>query len=148
VLSDLNAVVADGDPLVGVNSQTVNVSGGQGSANLGTFALGAYDVVCDIDADGMYYAGTDLVARARRFHACFTIQDANSGNDIIGQVCSDRHGNYRDVFDPNATDPAIRDVFAWIFVTRAVVGPAPRSAYASTWSTTKRPGPTETHSWM
>lgn len=114
VLSDLNANLADQDTLAGT-SVTVTVASGEGLATLGAaFAVGAYDVICDIDGDGKYDKGSDLISRAERFRPCFTVQSLNSGSDIIGQVCSDRHGNYRDFFDPNATDQSIRDVFAWI----------------------------------
>lgn len=113
VVSDGNAVLQDGDTLVGT-TKTITVADGTGTVNLGQYGLAAYDVICDIDKDGEFTRGTDLISRARRHHACFTIQNTNSGNDIIGQVCADKNGNYRDVFDPNATDRSIRDVWAWI----------------------------------
>lgn len=113
VVSDLNAVIENGDAVSGT-SVSVTVASGVGTASLGTFSSGQYDLVCDIDGDGVYDAGSDLLARPGRFRPCFTIQDANSGNDIVGQVCSDHLGNYRDVFDPNADDADIRDVWAWI----------------------------------
>lgn len=113
VSSDLNAQYADGDTLVGTNV-SVTVASGVGSANLGTYALGQYDVVCDLNGNGKYNKGTDLISRSPRFDPCFTIQNANTGSDIIGQVCSDKNGNYKDIFDPNATDSTIRDVWAWI----------------------------------
>ncbi|MBF0105476.1 MAG: hypothetical protein HQM16_09145 [Deltaproteobacteria bacterium] len=111
--SDLGTAMADGDTLSGTTT-SVTVSSGVGLASMGTFASGQYDVICDLNANGLYDEASDLVARPGRFRPCFTIQSVNSGNDIIGQVCADRHGNYRDVFDPDATDSDIRDVWAWI----------------------------------
>ncbi len=116
VMSDQNTLLADGDAISGT-SVTVTVASGVGTTSMGSFASGIYDVVCDINGNGTYNAGTDLLSRPGRFRPCFTIQDENSGNDIIGQICSDRNGNYRDVFDPDATDSDIRDVFAWISPT-------------------------------
>jgi len=113
VFSDLNAAVADQDTLAGT-TVSVTVASGEGSVTMGTFGSGQYDVVCDIDADGRFDASGDIISRSGRFRPCFTIQEVNSGNDIIGQICADRRGNYRDIFDPNATDTDIRDVFAWI----------------------------------
>ncbi len=114
VVADLSAPLAENDPLPGIGGVAVTVSGGSGLAALGAYPPGTYDVVCDIDDDGFYVPGTDLISRAARFHPCFTSQEPNSGNDIVGQVCSDINGNYRDIFDPNATDYSIRDVWAWI----------------------------------
>ncbi len=114
VVSDLNSQLDDQDTLAGT-STPVTVVSGEGTASFGSsFAVGAYDVICDIDGDGKYDRGDDLISRAARFRPCFTIQAANSGNDIIGQICSDRSGNYRDIFDPDADDSTIRDVWAWI----------------------------------
>lgn len=113
VVSDLGTPVENGDLLSGT-ATSVTVASGTGTASIGSFSSGQYDVICDVDADGSYDAGFDLRARPGRFRPCFTIQETNSGNDIIGQICSDRNGNYRDIFDPNATDSDIRDVFAWI----------------------------------
>ncbi len=113
VVSDLNTTIADQDILAG-STVSVTVASGEGSVTMGTFGSGQYDVVCDIDADGRFDAIGDIISRPGRFNPCFTIQEVNSGNDIIGQICADRRGNYRDIFDPNATDTDIRDVFAWI----------------------------------
>lgn len=113
VVSDLAADVEDQERLSGA-STNVTVTGGVGLAAVGSFSSGQYDVICDIDSDGLFDSATDLKSRPGRFLPCFTIQSPNSGNHIFGQVCSDRHGNYRDIFDPNATDESIRDVWAWI----------------------------------
>ncbi len=117
VSSDSSTQLVDQSTLVGTQASVI-VAGGVGTGLLGTGATfgssGAYDVVCDLDADGLYDKGSDLISRAKRFNACFTVQSANSGGDIIGQICSDRFGNYRDIFDPDATEDAIRDVWAWI----------------------------------
>lgn len=113
VVSDLNTPVTNGDTLAGT-SVSVTVASGTGLAAIGTYSSGQYDLVCDINANATYDAGTDLIARPGRFRPCFTIQEHNTGNDIVGQICSDRNGNYRDIFDPSATDTDIRDVFAWI----------------------------------
>ena len=114
VVSDLNSQLADQDTLAGTPA-LATVASGEGTVSLGSaFALGAYDVICDVDGDGKFDRGSDVISRASRFRPCFTVQSANSGNDIIGQICSDRNGNYRDIFDPNADDASIRDVWAWI----------------------------------
>ncbi len=113
VRDDLFDTLADGDVLAGPQ-HVVAVSGGSGVVSLGTYDTGAYDVVCDLNANNQFDVASDVIARPGRFHACFTIQNANTGDAIVGQICADRNGNYRDVFDPNATDTAIRDVFAWI----------------------------------
>jgi uncharacterized protein YfaP (DUF2135 family) len=114
VLSDLNPVLEDGDTL-GQVTATVSVSAGEGQADLGIYGnLGVYDLVLDLNDNGSFDAGTDLISRRPRFHPAFTIQNANSGSAIIGQICADRNGNYRDVFDPNALDPAVRDMWAYI----------------------------------
>lgn len=113
VLSDLNAALENEETLAGTPF-AVTVSSGTGLTSMGAFSSGQYDVVCDLDANGEYDAGSDLLARPGRFRPCFTIQEVNSGDHIVGQVCSDRNGNYRDVFDPNADDSDIRDVWAWI----------------------------------
>ncbi len=114
VISDLNPVLETGDSLGQVKT-TVSVTGGAGQADLGVYgSLGVYDIVVDINANETFDATSDLISRRPRFHPGFTIQDANSGNAIIGQICADRNGNYRDVFDPDALDPAVRDMWAYI----------------------------------
>jgi hypothetical protein len=118
-VSDNGAALQDGNTLAGVAQGTITVVNGKGTVALGSSFSSlppnnAYDVVCDIDKDGKFTRSKDLISRPRRFNACFTIQAAHSGNDIIGQICADRNGNYRDVFDPNAADGNIRDVWAWI----------------------------------
>jgi uncharacterized protein YfaP (DUF2135 family) len=114
VLSDLNPVLEDQDSL-GQVTTTVTVSSGEGRADLGIYdSLGVYDIILDLDGDGLFDAGTDLISRRPRFHPAFTIQNANSGNVIVGQICADRHGNYRDIFDPSALDPSIRDMWGYI----------------------------------
>lgn len=113
VVSDLAAVLADGDA-IGAPAAAVVVSGGTGTADLGTYAVGAYDLVVDVDGNGTFEAATDLISRRERFRAGFTVQTANSGGAIVGQVCADRNGNYRDVFDPNAAESSIRDMWAYI----------------------------------
>lgn len=116
VLSDLSAQLED-QAALGGTAVSATVTSGVGLVNLGTgssFGLGPFDVVCDLNGNGKYDRGADLMARPERYRACFSVQNVNSGGDIVGQICSDRRGNYRDVFDPNATDVDIRDVFAWI----------------------------------
>lgn len=113
VVADLAAVLDDGDALSG-SPQAVAVSNGTGTVALGTFALGPYDLVLDVNRNGTFEPAVDLISRRERFRAGFTIQNANSGLPIVGQICSDRNGNYRDVFDPNAADPGIRDMWAYI----------------------------------
>ena len=113
VISDLNSVLADGDSL-GLIAGQVTVQNGEGLASIGGFSLGAYDIIVDIDGNGLFDVGTDLISRRPRFHPAFTIQNANSGDAIIGQICADRYGNYRDVFDPNAQDSSIRDMWGYI----------------------------------
>lgn len=114
VISDLNPVLETGDSL-GQVAATVTVSDGTGRADLGVYSnLGVYDIILDATGNGTFDATSDLISRRPRFHPAFTIQDANSGNAIYGQICADRNGNYRDVFDPDALDPAVRDMWAYI----------------------------------
>ncbi|MFH1263774.1 MAG: hypothetical protein V1495_10090 [Pseudomonadota bacterium] len=120
VVSDNGAPLQEDETLSGVAQGSVTVTSGKGTVSLGssfssTPPNNAYDVVCDIDGNGKFNRAKDLISRPRRFNACFTVQRANAAtSDITGQICADRNGNYRDVFDPNATDTSIRDVWAWI----------------------------------
>lgn len=114
VISDLNPVLENGDAL-GQITRTVSVTGSGGQADLGIYSsLGAYDIIVDMNANGTFEVASDIISRRPRFHPAFTIQDANSGNAIIGQIFADRKGNYRDVFDPDALDSDIRDMWAYI----------------------------------
>lgn len=101
VVSDLAVALADGGGLPDPTTN-VTVSGGQGIANLSTFAEGSWDVVVDVDDDGLFRSGTDLVSRHRRLHACFSVQGPNVAAPLIEQIGADRNGNHRQVFDPAA----------------------------------------------
>ncbi len=135
VVSDLGVVLADGGGLPDA-ATNVTVTGGLGIANLGMagtmpFTSGAFDVVVDLNDDGLYTHGTDLISRHRRLHACINVQAANTGNPLVTQIGADRNGNHRQVFDPvEAQAEPVTDVYA-----RATAGEA--SAVQSTLGVTK-----------
>ena len=113
VLSDSNAVLKDGDLLVG-EPFSAEVAEGSGFLSLGLYLSGSYDVVVDIDNNDVFDQAVDLISRHRRHHACFAVQTSgNNAEPITAQLCADRNGNHRNVFDPNVTAPNIRDMFAY-----------------------------------
>lgn len=111
VVSDLELPFPDGGP-IGGTPVTVTVTGGVGTVDLGAFAPGAYDVVVDVDADATFDQDIDLISRQNRLLACFAIQSASGGTVTPDQIAVDRNGNKRDLFDPDANIPDIRDLFA------------------------------------
>lgn len=113
VISDVQKPLADGG-LISGTAKTIAVAGGTGSLDLGTFSVGGYDVVVDINGNGLFDQGTDLISRHNRLLPCFAVQAANSGTVIVQQIASDKNGNKREIFDPNANIPAIRDVQAYL----------------------------------
>lgn len=115
IIQDLVAL-SDGDTIIG-SAFNVTVASGTGTSaaiSLATTGAGAFDVLCDVNGNGKYNRGTDILSRPGRFRPCFTLQQAHTGADIVAQVCADEKGNYRDIFDPDATDSDIRDVWAYI----------------------------------
>ena len=113
-ISDLNAVLTEGAFLSGAAQADMQITAGDGLVDMGAFSSGPYDVVVDLNANGVFDRNTDLISRHRRQHSCFTVQVANSGQTAVGQIAADRGGNYRDVFDPSTSEPFIRDVWAYI----------------------------------
>ena len=113
VISDLNAVLKDGDLLVG-EPFSAEVVEGSGFLSLGLYLSGSYDVVVDINGNDVFDQAVDLISRHRRQHACFAVQTSgNNEEPIVAQLCADRNGNHRNVFDPNVTALNIRDMFAY-----------------------------------
>ncbi len=113
VIPDFNPALQTGDLLIG-SVGVVTVASGEGVLDLGQYPPGSYDVVIDTTGNGRYDEGADLISRPQRLHSCFTVQAANSASPMIGQICSDRNGNNRDVFDTNSNAVGIRDMFASI----------------------------------
>jgi uncharacterized protein YfaP (DUF2135 family) len=112
VVTDQQEPLPNGAPLAGTEF-TVTITGGEGMVDLGTHSTGGYDVIVDVDGNGLYNRLTDIVSRHHRINPCFAVQAANTGSVIDGQqIASDRVGNKREIFDPNANKAVIRDVFA------------------------------------
>lgn len=120
VLSDAQKALADGG-LISGTPLTVTVASGTGTTSLGNFAVGSYDVVVDVNGNGYFNQATDLISRHNRLLPCFAVQAANSGSVIVEQIASDKNGNKRQIFDPDANIAAIRDI-------QAFVTPSERSA--------------------
>jgi uncharacterized protein YfaP (DUF2135 family) len=130
-LSDLQKPLADGGQISGTPS-TVTVASGTGSIDLGaasTYPVGGYDVVVDVNGNGFFNQGTDLISRHNRLLPCFVVQ-AVSGN-AVQQIASDKNGNKREIFDPNADIAAIRDIQAFLTPTErsAVTTPGTVDTY-------------------
>lgn len=126
VLSDLQKPLADGG-LISGTAATIVVASGTGTLDLGTptannYSVGGYDVVVDVNGNGIFNQGVDLISRHNRLLPCFAVQAVNTG--AIQQIASDKNGNKREIFDPNADIPAIRDI-------QAFVTPTERSADAT-----------------
>ena len=112
VISDIQKPLADGGLISGTPT-TVTVAAGTGSVSLGSsFGIGAYDVVVDVNANGIFNQGTDLISRHNRLIPCFAVQAANSG--AAQQIASDKNGNKREIFDSSANITAIRDIQAYL----------------------------------
>lgn len=119
VISDVQKPLADGG-LISGTAQTITVAGGTGSLDLGTHAIGGYDVVVDINADGIFNQGSDLISRHNRLLPCFAVQGAGGGV-LVEQIASDKNGNKREIFDANAnvgSKAEIRDVQAYLTPTQ------------------------------
>lgn len=115
VISDAQKPLADGG-LISGTAQTITVATGTGSLDLGTFAVGGYDVVVDMNGNGIFNQGTDLISRHNRLLPCFAVQ-GNAGGVLVEQIASDKNGNKREIFDANAnvaTKSEIRDVQAYV----------------------------------
>lgn len=97
---------------LGTVSRDFVVSGGAGSLNLGTFPVGkALDVVLDVNGDGDFDPGTDLLTNALRSAPCFSVQAASGVTPLVTQLAADVLGSYRDVFDAGLADETRRDVY-------------------------------------
>jgi len=136
VTADIEKPLADGG-LLSATSLTVTVASGTGIVNLGVagdptgapagiYSTGGYDVVIDVNGNGVFNQGTDLISRHNRLLPCFVVQAASAG--AIQQIASDKNGNKREIFDPNADISAIRDIQAFVTPTeRSAITPAPGS---------------------
>ena len=119
IVSDLSVALPDGGGLPDA-ATNVTVNAGSGIANLGMFADGAFDVVIDVDDDGLYTQDEDLISRHRRLHACFTVQTVNMGGPLVEQIGADRNGNHRQVFDPVVAEAEpVTDVYARVVASEA-----------------------------
>jgi len=114
VMSDAEKAMADGG-LIGGTPLSVTVTGGTGSVSLGTFSTGSYDVLVDVNGNGVFNQGTDLISRHNRLLSCFAVQSA--GAITVQQIAADKNGNKREIFDPNADVAAIRDIQAFVTPT-------------------------------
>lgn len=117
VLSDLQKPLADGGPIGGTPS-TVTVATGTGSIGLGSagsYPVGGYDVVVDVNGNAIFDQGIDLISRHNRLLSCFSVQAASGS--AVQQIASDKNGNKREIFDPNANVAAIRDIQAFVTST-------------------------------
>jgi hypothetical protein len=125
VISDQQTAIPDGAIIPGV-AQSITVTAGAVIADLGAaYTSGRYDVIVDIDGNGYYNLGTDLISRHNRHHPCFAIQTANS--NAPQPIASDRRGNKREIFDPDANVADIRDVYG--FNVPSEVSAAPTAGY-------------------
>ena len=131
VLSDVQKPLANGGLISGTPA-TVTVAGGTGSIDLGAavnYPVGGHDVVIDINGNGIFNQGTDLISRHNRLLPCFAVQGASAG--AVQQIASDKNGNKREIFDPNANVAAIRDIQAFVTPTErsAVTTPGAVDTY-------------------
>ena len=124
VRSDLNVGLED-QAYVGGPASTVTVANGSGIVDLGTYSSGAYDVIVDLDGDNLYDQGTDLISHHHRMIPCFAVQTANASAAIVQQIATDRQGNPRELFDPNADIENIRDIYATVTATQKTDTPSP-----------------------
>ncbi|WP_455217825.1 hypothetical protein, partial [Kaarinaea lacus] len=119
VISDVQKPLANGG-LISGTPVAIPVAGGTGALDLGTFAVGGYDLVVDINANGIFNQGTDLISRHNRLLPCFVVQ-GTAGGVLVQQIASDKNGNKREYFDANAnvaTKAEIRDVQAYLTPTQ------------------------------
>ena len=126
VVSDQPTPIPNGATIPGA-ATSISVVGGTVIADLGrSFTSGHYDVVVDIDGNGKYDRDTDLFSRHSRNNPCFTIQAANS--DAPQQIASDRRGNNREIFDPDADIADIRGINSFLVPTE--ISAAPNTDYS------------------
>ncbi|MDT8384473.1 MAG: hypothetical protein RRB22_08665 [Gammaproteobacteria bacterium] len=117
VLSDVQKPLANGGLISGTPA-TITVTGGTGQIDLGlasTYGIGGYDVVVDVNGNGYFNPGTDLISRHSRLLPCFAVQGPSAG--AVQKIASDKNGNKREIFDPNADVAAIRDLQAFLMPT-------------------------------
>ncbi len=137
VMSDAEKVIAN-DGLIGGSPLNVTIASGTGTVSLGTFSAGTYDVLVDINRNGVFNQGTDLISRHNRLLSCFAVQSA--GAITVQQIASDKNGNKREIFDPNANVAAIRDIQAFVTPTERSAIQQPGSVrtylvnHQATWS--------------
>lgn len=139
VLSDLQKPLADGG-LISGTAATVTVASGTGTIDLGAasnYSVGGNDVVVDVNGNGIFNQGTDLISRHNRLLPCFSVQAASGS--AVQQIASDKNGNKREIFDPNADVVAIRDIQAFLTPTERSVVATPGTvdtyivAHQATW---------------
>ncbi len=142
VLSDLQKPLADGGLISGTPA-AITVASGTGTIDLGTptannYAPGGYDVVVDVNGNGIFNQGTDLISRHNRLLPCFSVQAASGV--AVQQIASDKNGNKREIFDPNANIAAIRDIQAFLTPTERSADTTPGAvdtylvAHQGTWT--------------
>lgn len=140
VVSDIQKPLADGG-LISGDLFAVTVATGTGSVDLGlasTYPVGGHDVVLDVNGNGIFNQGTDLISRHNRLLPCFAVQGTSAG--AIQQIASDKNGNKREIFDPNANIAAIRDIQAFVTPTQRSAVTTPGSvdtylvAHQGTWA--------------
>ena len=124
IISDSQKAIPDG-ALISGTAISVTLTGGSAGIDLGTFASGSYDVLVDVNANGLYNRDIDLISRHARLHPCFSIQATNTGNTLIQHIAADRNGNKREIFDPDADKDEIRDIYANVTPTEASAVSAP-----------------------
>jgi hypothetical protein len=126
VISDKQTAIPDGGAIPGT-PLSITLAGGTGSLDMGTYAAGtSFDVLVDVDADGVYDRDLDLISRHARYHPCFAIQGANTG--APDQIAADQLGNKREIFDPDADKVPIRDVFSNLTPAETSANTAPKTA--------------------
>ncbi|MBL1277028.1 MAG: hypothetical protein COB30_013160 [Ectothiorhodospiraceae bacterium] len=117
VLSDLQKPLANGGLISGTPA-TITIASGTGTIDLGTastYSIGGYDVVVDVNRNGLFNQGTDLISRHNRLMSCFAVQGPSG--TAVQQIASDKNGNKREIFDSNANIAAIRDIQAFVIPT-------------------------------
>ena len=140
VLSDIQKPLANGG-LISGTPNTVTVTTGTGIIDLGaasTYSIGGYDVVVDVNGNGIFNQGSDLISRHNRLVPCFSVQGASG--TAVQQIASDKNGNKREIFDSNANVAAIRDIQAFVTPTERSAMTTPGAvdtylvAHQSTWT--------------
>lgn len=141
VLSDLQKPLANGGPISGTPA-SITITGGTGTIDLGdssNYSIGGYDVVIDINGNAVFNQGTDLISRHNRLLPCFSVQ--NASGTAVQQIASDKNGNKREIFDPNANIAEIRDLQAFLTPSERSANSTPGTVdtylvdHQNTWTT-------------